>query len=81
MRLQHRRTRGTNGGPAQSGPTASSFVPGFQLGRMHGRLPAKLVPIARHTRKVCEGLEGVVDGIVANRAAYTARLLAAKHSA
>jgi feruloyl esterase len=34
--------------------------------------PAKAALLARHVREACDGLDGVVDGIVANRAACTA---------
>ena len=37
--------------------------------------PAKTALLAKHVRDVCDGLDGITDGIVANPAACTARIL------
>ena len=37
--------------------------------------PAKTALLAKHVREACDGLDGIVDGIVANPAACTAELL------
>ena len=40
-----------------------------------GFSPAKTALLAKHVREACDGLDGIVDGIVANPAACTAKIV------